>query len=177
MVVSNCQPMAAPASAQASTSRIRSRSRTCSATTAFPVLLADVNVFVYARRRESPGHAQIRAWLETQLGGSQPFGVSELVLSSFVRIVTNRRVYFEPTPIDAALEFCAIVLAAPAAVRLRAGARHWEIFADLCRTAGARANTVPDAYLAALAIEHGATWVTLDAGFRRFAGLRVESPL
>lgn len=141
------------------------------------MLLADVNIFVYARRRESPGHAPIRAWLENQLGGSQPFGVSELVLSSFVRIVTNRRVYLEPTPIDAALEFCAIVLAAPAVVRLRPGVRHWEIFADLCRTAGARANIVPDAYLAALAIEHGATWVTFDAGFRRFAGLRVESPL
>ena len=141
------------------------------------MLLADVNIFVYARRRESPGHSRVREWLEQQLGGSQPFGVSELVLSSFVRIVTNRRVYLEPTPIAAALEFCAIILTAPATVPLRPGARHWEIFADLCRTAGARANIVPDAYLAALAIEHGATWVTLDAGFRRFAGLRVESPL
>ena len=169
--------MAAPACVQALTWRTRRPSLPYSATTAFPVLLADVNVFVYARRRESPGHSEIRAWLQNQLGGSQPFGVSDLVLSSFVRIVTNRRVYVEPTPVAAALEFCAIVLAAPAAVRLRPGARHWEIFADLCRAAGARANIVPDAYLAALAIEHGATWVTFDSGFRRFAGLRVESPL
>ena len=169
--------MAAPASSLALTWRTRRHSPTCSATITCRVLLADVNIFVYARRRESHDHDRILAWLEAQLGGSQPFGVSELVLSSFVRIVTSHRVYREPTPVTAALEFCAIVLAAPATVRLRPGARHWEIFAELCRTAGARANVVPDAYLAAIAIEHGATWVTFNAGFRRFAGLRVASPL
>ena len=140
------------------------------------MLLADVNIYVYARRRESRDHESYRAWLEQQLSGAQPFGISELVLSSFIRIVTNHRIYREPTPTEAALEFCGVVLQSPAAVTLRPGARHWDIFSALCRDSGARANVVPDAYLAALAIEHGATWVTLDRGFRRFTGLRTESP-
>ncbi|MHB1526510.1 MAG: TA system VapC family ribonuclease toxin [Candidatus Dormibacteria bacterium] len=141
------------------------------------MLLADVNVYVYAHRRESDRHQEYRAWLEERLSGDEPFGVSELVLSSFVRIVTNHRVYREPTLPEAAIEFCEVVLAAPAAVPLRPGPSHWSIFAGLCRQLRARANSVPDAYLAAMAIEHGVTWVTLDAGFTRFPGLLVQKPL
>jgi hypothetical protein len=141
------------------------------------VLVADVNIYLYARRRESDRHDEYRTWLEDRLCGPEPFGVSELVLSSFLRIVTNHRIYLEPTSPAAAVEFCEMVLAAPAAVSLRPGPRHWPIFADLCRQVGARGNLVPDAYLAALAIEHGATWITVDSGFGQFPGLRVEHPL
>lgn len=141
------------------------------------VLLTDVNVFLYARRRESPRHEEHRAWLEAALTGPEPFGVSEQVLSSFLRIVTNHRVYREPTPPDQALDFCEVVLAAPAALRVRPGPRHWSIFSGLCRQLGARGNLVPDAYLAALALENGATWVTTDRGFGRFDGLRWRTPL
>jgi len=141
------------------------------------MLLADVHVFVYARRRESERHEEYRQWLEDRLNGQEPFGVSELVLSSFLRIVTNHRIYREPTHPGKALDFCRTILDAPAVVALRPGPRHWGIFEDLCRSTHARANTVPDAYLAALAIEHAATWVTLDRGFARFAGLRVAPPL
>lgn len=141
------------------------------------MLLADVNVFVYARRRESERHEEYRGWLEDRLSGVEPFGVSELVLSSFLRIVTNHRIYREPTPPAKAVDFCRSILDAPATVALRPGPRHWGIFEDLCRSTDARANQVPDAYLAALAIENGATWVTLDRGFARFPGLRTQRPL
>lgn len=141
------------------------------------MLLPDVNVLVYAHRSESPDHAANRAWLGTALNGSEPVGLSELVLSAFVRIVTNSRVFLGPTPPPAAIATCETLLGAPAAVAVRPGPRHWGIFAELVRDSGARANTVPDAYLAALAIEHGATWVTHDRGFGRFAGLRWRRPL
>jgi toxin-antitoxin system PIN domain toxin len=141
------------------------------------MLLADVNVYVYAHRRESERHEEFRSWLEQRLTGMEPFGVSELVLSAFMRIVTNHRVYRDPSHPDAALGFCTTVLGAPAAVAIRPGERHWPIFAELCRATSARGNAVPDAYLAALTIEHGATWVTLDQGFARFPGLRMERPL
>ena len=141
------------------------------------MLLADVNVFLYAHRRESARHDDYRAWLEDRLSGTEPFGVSELVLSSFVRIVTNRRVYLEPATPSEATAFCHAVLTAQVTVPLRPGRRHWGIFAELIRTTGARANVVPDAFLAALALEHGATWVTDDGGYRRFPGLTVRRPL
>lgn len=141
------------------------------------MLLADVNAFIYAHRPESPRHDEHRAWLEESLAGDEPFGVSELVLSSFVRIVSHHRIYREPTPTEAALGFCAAVLDAPSAVSVRPGPRHWSIFTRLCDEAAARGNLVPDAYLAALAIEHGATWVSTDRGFARFPGLRWRPPL
>ena len=136
------------------------------------MLLADVNVFVYAHRPESPRSEAVREWLGTALDGEEPFGVSELVLSGFLRIVTNHRVYREPTPPHTALAFCEAVRTAPAAVPLRPGPRHWSLFSSLCGVVGARGNVVPDAFHAALAIENGATWITTDRGFARFPGLR-----
>ena len=134
----------------------------------------DVNLFVYAHRPESPRHAAHRAWLAEVLGGIEPVGISELVLSGFLRIVTNHRVYRES-------QLRARVLrGGPARTGVRSGTsefRHWPIVSDLCRRLGARADVVPDAYHAALAIEHSATWITTDRGFGRFPGLRWSTPL
>lgn len=137
----------------------------------------DVNVLVNAYDIRAPNHDAFRSWLEEALIGGERLGVSELVLSGFVRIVTNPKIHVVPTSIDLALSFAATVLEAPAATPIRPGARHWAIFDGLCRATGARGNVVPDAYHAALAIEHNATWVTADRGFSRFPGLRWEHPL
>lgn len=139
--------------------------------------LADVNVFLYAHRQESARHDEYKAWLSTALTGAEPFGVSELVLSAFLRIATHSRIYREPTPVDVALAFCQSVVEAPSAVRVRPGPDHWHLFTQLVADGGARGNLVPDAFLAALAIEHGATWVTTDRGFARYPLLRWTTPL
>lgn len=76
-----------------------------------------------------------------------------------------------------ALDFCAALLGAPAAAVAGSGPRHWELFSRPCRSVTGRGNLVPDGYLAALAIEHAATWVTCDHGFARFPGLRRQTPL
>lgn len=140
------------------------------------MLLADVNLFIYAHRPESPRFAEHHAWLTNALNADEPFGVSEQILSSFLRIVTNHRVYHEPTPPQIALDFCQTVLAAPSSVRVRPGREHWRIFENLCRNLGARGNVIPDAYLAAMAIEIGATFITTDAGFARFPHLTWRRP-
>ena len=136
------------------------------------MLLADVNVFVYAHRPDHRPHAAVRDWLSAALADEATLGVSELVLSGFVRVVTNRRIYDEPTTLDAALAISNQVLSE--ATPLRPGPDHFAIFSRLCREVGARANVVPDAYHAALAIEHNATWVTGDRGFARFPGLKMR---
>jgi toxin-antitoxin system PIN domain toxin len=141
------------------------------------VLVPDVNILIYAHRPESARHSEYRDWLTARLTGDEPFGVSELVLSGFLRITTNARAYVEPTPPDVAMLFCDSVRDSPAAVPVRPGKRHWSIFAELYRAAGARANLVPDAFQAALAIELGATWVTTDRGFARWPELRWEPAL
>jgi toxin-antitoxin system PIN domain toxin len=138
---------------------------------------ADVNVLVYAHRPESPDHVAYRAWLERARTGHEPLGLSDLVLSGFLRVVTHPRVFREPSPLDVALDFVAALTGSPAASVVTPGERHWSVFTDLCRAVGATGNVVPDAFLAALAIEQGATWVTADRSFARFPGLRWEHPL
>ncbi|CUS38768.1 putative enzyme [Candidatus Nitrospira nitrificans] len=74
------------------------------------------------------------------------------------------------------MEFAVSVREHPNAVTLTPGERHWEIFQRLCREANAKGNLVADAYLAALAIETGAEWITTDRDYARFPGLRWRHP-
>jgi uncharacterized protein len=141
------------------------------------MILCDVNIFVYAANTLAPLHSELRSWC-TELGrSSEAFGLSELVLSAFVRIVTNPRIIPIPLTIDQAVIAANDLRSRPNCVIISPGPRHWTIFTDLCRKVNAKGNLVPDAYLAALAIESGSEWITTDRGFARFPGLRWRHPL
>jgi toxin-antitoxin system PIN domain toxin len=103
--------------------------------------------------------------------------LSELGASGFVHIVTNPKIWDEPTSTEDALEFIERLRRRTNARLLVPGASSWEIFARLCRAARARGKLVADAYHAALAIEHGCELATADGDFARFAGLRYHHPL
>ncbi len=140
------------------------------------MVLPDVNVLVAAYRDDAPDHDSCRPWLEAVLRGNEAFAVSDLVLSGFLRVVTHPRVFALPSPMDEAFYFANVIKSQPHCVTVRPGDRHWEIFTGLCRDAEARGNLIPDAYFAALAIESGSEWVTLDRDFARFEGLRWRPP-
>lgn len=141
------------------------------------MILCDVNVLVYAHRQDAPDHPAYRDWLEELINGAGAYAVADLVLSGFLRVVTHPKVFHKPTPLKEALAFAEQVRGAPNAVLIGPGARQWSIFTELCSAGGAKGNLVPDAYLAALAIESGSEWVTTDRGFARFPGLRWRHPL
>jgi toxin-antitoxin system PIN domain toxin len=107
------------------------------------------------------------------IGSEVVFGVSDLVLSGFLRIVTHPRVFDPPTPLEKSLEFVEALRVQTNVLVLSSGRRHWGIFIRLCREANARGNLIPDAFLAALAIESGSEWVTTDRDFARFRGMRI----
>ncbi len=137
----------------------------------------DVNVLVYAHRADLTEHADYRPLLERLANDDEPLGLPDLVLSGFIRLITNRRVFAEPTPVDEAWQAVDALLAAPAAMKLSAGPRHWDLFRQLVDDIDARGNDVPDAYLAAYALDNNATWLSADRGFARFRRLRWEHPL
>ena len=141
------------------------------------MLLTDVNVLIYAFREESPRHEEYRSWLLEVVNGPMAFGLSDLVLSGFLRIVTHPAIFNPPTPLPAALAFANALRGSPGAVPVRAGTRHWKIFTDLCESTDVRGKHIPDAFFAALAIEHGCEWVTTDRGFSRYPPLRWLHPL
>ena len=136
-----------------------------------------MNVLVYAFHEGSPDHGSYRNWLQSTVASDAPFGLSDIVLSGFVRIATHPRIFSPPASVAEALDFTAALLEQPNAVMVAAGQRHWSIFDRLCRESGARGNLVADAYLAALAIESGSEWITTDRDFSRFPGLRWRHPL
>jgi toxin-antitoxin system PIN domain toxin len=109
--------------------------------------------------------------------GQEPFGLSELASSAFVRIVTNSRIWDEPTSTADAFEFIGRLRRRSNARLLTHGPESWGIFEKLCFAAKARGNLVADAYHAALAIEHGCEFITADGDFARFEGLRFRHPL
>jgi toxin-antitoxin system PIN domain toxin len=93
------------------------------------------------------------------------------------RIVTNPKIWDEPTTIEDALQFMENLRQRSNARLLTHGPASWDIFARLCLAARARGKLVADAYHAALAIEHGCEFVTADGEFARFVGLKHRHPL
>ena len=140
------------------------------------MIIPDVNVLVYAARDDNARHAEYREWLVHAMRGPEAVGLSELVLSGVVRVLTHARVFNPPMPVVDALAFVDALRAQPRAVALRPGERHWSLFTALCRDGDARGNLVADAYHAALAIEAGAEFITTDRDFARFPGLRWRPP-
>ncbi len=141
------------------------------------MILCDVNVLVYAHKEGTPRHPEFRDWLQSVLNGDAAYGVSDLVLSGFVRVVTMPRLWDRPSTPDEALTFASAVRNHPQAVRVEPGERHWGVFTRLIDHVEAKGNLVPDAYLAALAIESGSEWITTDRDYARFPGLRWRHPL
>ena len=141
------------------------------------MVLLDVNVLLYAHREEIPDHEAYRNWLDELIHSPQAYGMTDLVLSSFLRIATHRRIFDPPSPLAAALTFADQIRDRPNRVAITPGARHWEIFSRLCREVQSKGNLVQDAFLAALAIESGSEWITTDRDFSRFPDLRWRHPL
>lgn len=139
-------------------------------------MLPDVNILVHAFRSDSPAHKLCRNWLDGVINGDARYGMAPQVLSAFVRITTHPKVFAMPSGLDEVLRFCDIILSQSHCVAIQPGERHWNIFKRLCIEADARGNMVPDAWFAALAIESGAEWITLDRDYARFPGLRWRVP-
>jgi toxin-antitoxin system PIN domain toxin len=138
--------------------------------------LPDVNVLVHAFRSDSSDHSLCRHWLDKVVNGESRYGISPQVLSGVIRVTTHPKVFAKPSGVVEALDFCEILLAQPHCVLVKPGPQHWSIFSRMCIDADARGNLVPDAWYAALAVESGCEWVTLDRDYARFPGLNWRLP-
>lgn len=141
------------------------------------MILPDVNIIVYAYKREEEMQGQYADWLNDVAAGAEALGLVDVVLTGFLRIVTNRRIYAEPAPLSDALSFVAALRAASPARVIHGTGAAWEQFAAFAEADRLlRGNLVPDAWLAAIAVTSGARIATADAGFSRFEGLNWFDP-
>jgi hypothetical protein len=138
--------------------------------------LPDVNVLINAFRADASQHAICKAWLDRTILSDARFGISRLTLAAVVRVTTNARSYPVPSTLDDAFGFCADILGQPNCQVVEPGERHWDIFQRLCTETATRGPRVTDAWFAALAIEWGCEWVSMDRDYARFPGLKWSLP-
>jgi toxin-antitoxin system PIN domain toxin len=141
------------------------------------VILIDANLLVYARVSSAAQHQSARRWLDEQLNGTARVGLPWPSLLAFVRLITNPRIFERPETIAASwkqveewLDCAPVWIPAPTD-------RHCQILGSLLSGGTLRANLVPDAHVAALAIEHGLTLCSTDGDFARFPHLKWVNPL
>jgi uncharacterized protein len=138
--------------------------------------LLDVNVVLAAHRDDHPDFKLARDWLDRTLAAKAPFTVVDLVAGAFLRIATNRRIFSIPTPVDEAFAYLKALREQPAHVMLAPGPQHLVLLERLCGSAEASGDLIPDAQLAAIALEHACELVSFDRDFARFSELKWTRP-
>jgi toxin-antitoxin system PIN domain toxin len=141
------------------------------------VILVDANILIYASNAEADQHAESRDWLDAKLNGAAPVALPWLSLLAFLRIATNPRAFRTPLSMATAWQQVSIWLSAETVWTPEATERHAAVLGPLLSLPGVYGNLVPDAHLAALAIEHGLTLCSTDGDFARFPGLAWQNPL
>jgi len=140
------------------------------------VKVLDANVLLHAYNPSAPLHREARAWLEGALSADEPVGLPWVVLLAFLRIATSARAVTRPLPVNRACGMVDQLLSYLPVRVLEPGPEHWRHLRRLLQEVGSAGNLTTDAHLAALVIEHGATLVSYDHDFSRFASLRWERP-
>jgi toxin-antitoxin system PIN domain toxin len=141
------------------------------------VILVDVNILLHAANAQSDHHVSAKSWLDRMLQAPAPLGLPWHSILGFLRLATNTRVFPRPLAMAVAWEQIRTWLAAEAAWIPHPTEHHADVLEELLRQPGVHGNLVPDAHLAALAIEHGLILCSADGDFARFSGLRWQNPL
>ncbi len=129
----------------------------------------DVNVLIAASRSDHPHHKIAFTVLSDAIAAcaeGASLKLMPMVAASFLRLVTNPRIFIQPTPVDEAIAFLDALVTVPG-VELPALSTEWPIFRQLCIEKQLTANAIPDAWLAAAVIQLGEHLVTFDADFKK----------
>ncbi len=141
------------------------------------MILVDANLLIYACAPSLPQHVETHAWLDGRLNSGKPVGLPWASLLAYVRVVTNPRVFRPASAVATAWQQVEAWLDVPNVWIPEPTERHRLVLRDLLRDTGITGQLIPDAHLAALAIEHGLTLCSSDSDFARFTPLRWENPL
>jgi toxin-antitoxin system PIN domain toxin len=140
------------------------------------VLVLDVNVVLVAHRDDHPDHATLRRWFDDMLEGTERFSVPTVVWGSFLRLATKRGILDPPSSLSQAFAFIESVCAQPHYVPLEPGPSHLQLLRQVCEDSAATGDLVPDAVIAAIALEHGCAVASLDRDFARFSSIEHVIP-
>jgi toxin-antitoxin system PIN domain toxin len=140
-------------------------------------VLLDANLLLYAVDARSAHHQAAHAWLTAALNGETRVALPWSSLGAFLRIATHPRALEHPLTPAAAWSYVRDWIDADLTWIPSPTERHAEVLGKLVLRYDLRANKIPDAQLAALAIEHGLTVYSTDTDFARFTEIRWVNPL
>jgi len=141
------------------------------------VRIVDTSVLLPAVSPSLPQHAAARTALEAAINGERTVGLTWVVVNAFLRLTTKPGLFESPLSIGEAWELVDAWREHPNVRVVQETQEHARLWSDLLRGAGAGGDLTTDAWIAAIAMAHGASVLTLDSDFARFPGLRWESPL
>jgi uncharacterized protein len=135
----------------------------------------DVNVLIAAFREEHVHHLKARDWLLQACAQSavmrvstgqpgKPLRLITPVMASFMRLVTNARVFAIPTQTHQAVEFLDALLDCPGIAILETSSE-WPVLRQLCLEKNLSANAIPDALIAATVVQNNEVLATFDRDF------------
>ena len=142
------------------------------------MIALDTNLLVYAHRPEMPFHERARRVLTEAVAASEPVGVPWPCAHEFLAVVSNPRIFRDPTPMDLALDAVKRLLTSLSGGFLAEGEGYLDALERIARPALLQGAIVHDARIAALCIYHGVRvlW-SADRDFSRFPDLTVVNPL
>jgi hypothetical protein len=132
----------------------------------------DINVLVAASRADHPHHTTARDWLNEAVAACESGGsidVLPMVAAGFLRLVTNSRIFPDPSPIKEAMAFMDALLAIPGVEMTESGSE-WPTLRRMCLEGKLAGNAIPDAWIAAAVKAHNGRLVTFDRDFTRLLG-------
>jgi uncharacterized protein len=141
------------------------------------VILIDANLLLYAANHSAPEHERARDWLDARLNGTAAVGLPWPSLLAFLRLATNPVVVRHPVTTAQAWQQVEDWLGCEPVWTPLPGGPHRGLVGGFLKASWMTSRLVPDAHLAALAIEHGLTLQSTDGDFAKFPDLKWENPL
>lgn len=141
------------------------------------MILLDTNLLVYAFIESFPQHSSTKKWLEQQLSSMDRVALPWAALLGFIRVCSNKKIFANPASIQACWAQVSTWLDHTTTWIPLPKETHQDLMGELLGQIGNKAGMVPDAHLAALAIDHELTLCSADRGFRRFQELQWHNPL
>jgi uncharacterized protein len=141
------------------------------------VIIPDANLILYAYDSDSPFHKVASVWWTNCLSNTEPVGLAQVILFTFLRLSTSPRIFSNPFSLEDAIREVHAWAEQPNVRILVADQDHWQQVCRLLKRAEGSGNLVTDAQLGAFALQYRGRVHTADTDFQRFPGVSWFNPI